>query len=411
VLQPRVPRSATGSTASRPGGEQRLRTYLLANLVGLWGSVIALVAARPAIGTSRTLLGDTLVLAVGGALVLVAARLAQRGHTTASACVVIAANWFVALAITWLSPFLTPVALLSLLIPLVIVTDHLPRGLRTPAVAATIVLSGVVVALGEYRHVIYEETHEHSTNTTLILAVFVPVVVTVLVVGLRDYARRLGQRTHELEESRARLAVAAVEARRSIERDLHDGAQQRLATLAVDLGRATRLCDTDPEAAAVVVHGLQGQLEAAMRELRDLAHGIYPPLLGERGLVGALPAAARRTVLPCTVDVHGLGRHTPAVEAAVYFCCTEAIQNADRHSGASLIRVQARDDDGPGRGLRFSVSDDGAGFDLTALASTHGLTGMRDRIRAAGGELRVVSAPGRGTTVEGQFRPGTRLPR
>ena len=127
--------------------------------------------------------------------------------------------------------------------------------------------------------------------------------------------------------------------------------------------------DQDPPQARTIVHGLQGQLEAAIRELRDLAHGIYPPLLGERGLVGALPAAARRTILPCTVDVHSLGRHSPSVEAAVYFCCTEAIHNADRHSGGSIITVQASDDEGPGRGLRFSITDDGHGFDPAAVRS------------------------------------------
>jgi signal transduction histidine kinase len=257
----------------------------------------------------------------------------------------------------------------------------------------------------------YEATHPVTLRTVLVVALFVPLLVSVLVVGLRDYVIRLRDRTHELEESRARLAVAAIEARRSIERDLHDGAQQRLATLAVSLGRVTRLWDQDPVQARTIVHGLQDQLEAAIRDLRDLAHGIYPPILGERGLVGALPAAARRTVLPCTVDVQGLGRHSPSVEAAVYFCCTEAIHNADRHSGGSIISVQASDDEGPGRGLRFSITDDGHGFDPAAVRSTHGLTGMRDRIRAAGGELRIISVPGRGTTVEGLFAPGTRQPR
>jgi signal transduction histidine kinase len=201
-----------------------------------------------------------------------------------------------------------------------------------------------------------------------------------------------------------------VEARRSIERDLHDGAQQRLATIAVDLGRASRMFDKDPPQARAIVLSLQGQLEAAIRELRDLAHGIYPPLLGERGLVGALPAAGRRTTLPCTVDVRSLGRHSPSVEAAVYFCCTEAIHNADRHSWGSLITVRASDD-GPGGGLRFSITDDGRGFDPEAVRSAHGLTGMRDRIRAAGGELQIISAPGEGTTVEGRFPPGTQRPR
>lgn len=399
------------STASEPVRERRLRTYLTVNLVAIWGSVVGLVALRLVVGSSRTLLGDIVTLVCGGILVLIAAWLATHEREGAAAVVVVVANWGVALAITWVSPFVTPIGLLALLLPLVIVADHLPRRAQTLAVGGTIVLSGVLVAVGSSRYPAYEATHPHTTLHVAIVGVFVPVLVGVLVAGLRDYARRLGQRTRELEESRARLAVAAIEARRSIERDLHDGAQQRLATLAVDLGRATRLCEVDPAAARTVVHGLQAQLEAAMRELRDLAHGIYPTLLSERGLVGALPAAARRTVLPCTVDVQGLGRHAPAVEAAVYFCCTEAIQNADRHSGGTLITVQASDAEGPGRGLRFSVSDDGTGFDPAAVRSHHGLTGMRDRIRAAGGELRVISAPGRGTTVEGHFPPGTLYPR
>ena len=397
-------------TASGTAGDARLRTYLRVNLIAIWGSVAVLVVLRLAIGASSALTGDIAALVCGGILVLVASLLAARGRAAAAAGLVIVATWTVALAITWLTPFVMPIGLLALLLPLVIVTDHLPPRVRSVAVWATIVLSGVLVAVGTARDPVYDATHVQPPRTALVVGLVVPVLVAVLVMGLRDYVRRLGQRTRELEESRARLAVAAVEARRSIERDLHDGAQQRLATLAVDLGRATRLCDTDPVAARQVVHGLQSQLEAAMRELRDLAHGIYPPLLGERGLVGALPAAARRTVLPCSVDAQGLGRHTPAVEAAVYFCCTEAIQNADRHSGGSLITVQASDAEGPGRGLRFSVTDDGTGFDPGAVRSAHGLTGMRDRIRAAGGELRVISAPDGGTTVEGHFPPGTRYP-
>jgi signal transduction histidine kinase len=397
-----------GRFGRRATREARLRAYLHVNLLAIWSSVIVLVVLRVVLGPSRTIVGNLTALVAAGILLLTAELLAARDRSSLAAGVTVVATWFVALAITWVGPFLTPVGLLALLLPLVIVADHLAPRLRTPAVAVTVVLSGVLAGIGMSRWPAYEASHPVTTRTVLIVAVFVPVLVTVLVAGLRDYVLRLGERTRELEESRARLAVAAIEARRSIERDLHDGAQQRLATIAVDLGRLTRLWDQDPAQARTIVGGLQGQLEAAIRELRDLAHGIYPPLLGERGLVGALPAAARRTILPCTVDVHSLGRHSPSVEAAVYFCCTEAIQNADRHSGGSLITVQASDDEGPGRGLRFSVSDDGHGFDPSAVRSTHGLTGMRDRIRAAGGELRIISAPGRGTTVEGQFAPGTR---
>jgi len=388
-----------------------MRAYLRVNLLAIWSSVVALAILRLVLGPSRTIVGNLVALVACGILLLAAELLAARDRSALAAGVTIVATWLVALAITWVGPFLAPVGLLALLLPLVIVADHLVAAWRTPAIVMTVVLSGVVAAIGVSQWPAYESTHPVTPRTVLIVALFVPLLVTVLVAGLRDYVIRLGDRTHELEESRARLAVAAIEARRSIERDLHDGAQQRLATIAVNLGRVTRLWDQEPTQARIIVHGLQDQLEAAIRDLRDLAHGIYPPILGERGLVGALPAAARRTVLPCTVDVQGLGRHSPSVEAAVYFCCTEAIHNADRHSGGSIIAVQASDDEGPGRGLRFSISDDGHGFDPAGVRSTHGLTGMRDRIRAAGGELRIISAPGRGTTVEGHFAPGTRQPR
>ena len=398
----------------RPLGSRRLvrlRAYLRVNLVAIWSSVLALVAMRVAFGPSHTIMNNLYALVACGILLVAAEVLAARDRNAAAAGVTIVATWVVAFAITWVSPFLAPVGLLALLLPLVIVADHLGSRTRTVIIVATVTLCGLLSGMGLARWPEYEASHPVTTRTVLIVAIFVPVLVSVLVAGLRDYVARLGERTQELEESRARLAVAAVEARRSIERDLHDGAQQRLATIAVDLGRATRMFEQDPPQARRIVQGLQGQLEAAIRELRDLAHGIYPPLLGERGLVGALPAAARRTILPCTVDVHSLGRHSPSVEAAVYFCCTEAIQNADRHSGGSIITVQASDDEGPGRGLRFSVTDDGLGFDPAAVRSAHGLTGMRDRIRAAGGELRIISAAGHGTTVEGHFPPGTRQPR
>ena len=390
----------------------RLHRYLILSLVAVWSSIVALGLLHVLLHPSPTVLDELGALLAYGILLVAAEVLAARGRIAAAAAVTTLATWGTAFAIVWVSPFLSPVGLLALLLPLVMVADLLGPRLLTPIIVTTVVLSGVLAGTGVARRPAYERVHPVTVWTVLLVAVLVTVLVGALVAGLRDYITRLGEHTRELEESRARLAVAAVEARRSIERDLHDGAQQRLATIAVDLGRASRLFDKDPPQSRSIVLSLQGQLEAAIRELRDLAHGIYPPLLGERGLVGALPAAGRRTALPCAVDVGSLGRHSPSVEAAVYFCCTEAIHNADRHSGGSLITVQASDDDdGPGRGLRFSISDDGHGFDPEAVRSAHGLTGMRDRIRAAGGELRIMSAPGRGTTVEGRFAPGTQRPR
>ncbi len=406
----RLPR---GDTWRAPSSRRlaRLHRYLRFSLAAVWSSIVVLGLLRVLLGPSPTVTGNLFALVAFGLLLVAAEVLAGRERIAAAAAVTTLATWGTALAVTWVSPFLAPVGLLALLLPLVMVADLLGPGLLTPAVVTTVVLSGVLAGAGLARRPAYEREHPVTAWTVLLVSVLVTVLVSALVAGLRDYITRLGEHTRELEQSRARLAVAAVEARRSIERDLHDGAQQRLASIAVDLGRATRMFETDPPQARSIVISLQGQLEAAIRELRDLAHGIYPPLLGERGLVGALPAAGRRTILPCTVDVRSLGRHSPSVEAAVYFCCTEAIHNADRHSGGSLITVQASDDGGHGHGLRFSVTDDGYGFDPEGVRSAHGLTGMRDRIRAAGGELRISSTPGEGTRVEGQFAPGTEHPR
>lgn len=401
-LEPDQPRPRSANA------ESRLRRYLLVNGVAIWASVVLLLVLRFAVvGQSSTIEWTIEVLVAAGVLVGAAILLAARARSALAAAIVVLATWVVAISITWFTPFIAPVGLLALLLPLVIVADHLPRRGRAVIIVTTTVLSGTLVAVGSLQQQDYNRDYEYSPLQAVILAMFVPLLVSVLVLGLRDYVTRLQERTRELEESRFRLAQASVEARRAIERDLHDGAQQRLSTLAVDIGRASRLIDKDPEAAREVVGGLQGKLELAIRDLRDLAHGIYPTTLGEKGLPGALPAAARRTTLPCTVDIHDVQRHQPSVEAAVYFCCLEAIQNADRHSGGSLIAVEVTDVDG----LRFTVTDDGHGFDPAVVGSAHGLTGMRDRIRAAGGEMRVDSAPGRGTVVEGQFPPGTRQPR
>jgi signal transduction histidine kinase len=376
---------------------QRLRSYLVVNAVAIWSAALSFTVARLTVADRRTLLLDAAALVVAGLVVLGAQWLAERGRTEVAAGVVLLANWGVALALAWFSPLVATVAVLALLVPLLVVAEHLPGPGRSVVGALTVPLSGLVAFLGEWRRGAEDEP---DTAGAVLVGVLTSLVVLVLALGLRDDVRRLGRRTRELEESRARLAGAALEARRGIERDLHDGAQQRLATLAVDLGRANRLCEDEPARAREIVHGLQSQLEEAIRELRDLAHGIYPPLLGERGLDGALPAAARRTTLPCVVETRGLRRYGPETEAAAYFCCLEAMHNADRHSGGSLITVVAVDE---GDGLRFTVADDGAGFDQAAVGGSHGLTGMRDRIRAVGGELDIVSVPGEGTRVEGVF--------
>jgi signal transduction histidine kinase len=205
----------------------------------------------------------------------------------------------------------------------------------------------------------------------------------------------------QLRASRARIVAAADQSRRRIERDLHDGAQQRLVALAVKLGLARQLLDKDPAQVGKLLEDLRGETQSTLTELRELAHGIYPPLLMDRGLKEALTAAANRSMLPTEVSAD-VGRYPPEVEAAVYFCCLEAVQNAGKHAGeGSTITVTITEEDGD---LRFEVADNGAGFDTSTDAiHGHGFVNMADRLGAIGGVLDVESKPREGTRVRGRI--------
>jgi signal transduction histidine kinase len=203
----------------------------------------------------------------------------------------------------------------------------------------------------------------------------------------------------DVAASRKRLAGAADDARRKIERDLHDGAQQQLVALRVKLELAREALEHDRGGAAEMVGDLGPQVDEIIEEVRSLARGIYPPLLASDGVAEALRAAGRRSQLPVVVDAEGVGRLSPEVESAVYFCCLEALQNATKHAtGASELRIVLRND---GQ-LEFEVSDDGCGFAPEARREGSGITGMHDRLAAVGGELSVESRPGAGTRVRGR---------
>ena len=218
--------------------------------------------------------------------------------------------------------------------------------------------------------------------------------------ALQESLEEVKRQAEELRASRSRVVAAADAERRKIERDLHDGAQQHLVALAVTLRLARQVADTDPEQAKVMLDDLGEALQEAVQELRNLAHGIYPPVLMDRGLPAALEAAASRAALPTLVEAEDIGRFSQEVEAAVYFCCLEALQNAGKHAGeGSNARITLRRDP---EGLLFEVSDTGAGFDMSSTAAKgHGFVNMSDRLGAIGGTLHVESAPGKGTTISG----------
>jgi signal transduction histidine kinase len=211
----------------------------------------------------------------------------------------------------------------------------------------------------------------------------------------------------DLRASRQRLVAAADEARRRLERNLHDGAQQRLVALRITLGLARQVAGSSPQEADELLAQTEQEAQDALEELRDLARGIYPPLLADLGLAAALEAQARKAALPVTVEAPDLGRYTQDVEAAVYFCVLEALQNAAKYAQAGQARVTLGHD---GRALTFNVGDDGRGFDQAATPMGTGVQGMADRLAALGGTLRVTSAPGHGTQVTGRVPVAQDLP-
>ena len=205
----------------------------------------------------------------------------------------------------------------------------------------------------------------------------------------------------EVQDSRARIQASADDERRRIERDLHDGAQQRLVALRIKLELAAERIDGADHGSAELIRQLGTEVDHTLDEVRSLARGIYPSPLADRGLVEGLRSAALQAALPTTVFATGTTqRHRREVESAAYFCCLEALQNAVKHAAGATVVVIEVEDHGD---LRFEVRDDGAGFDATRAIAGVGLTSMRDRLAAVSGELAIVSAPGRGTRVIGSI--------
>jgi signal transduction histidine kinase len=203
----------------------------------------------------------------------------------------------------------------------------------------------------------------------------------------------------ELRASRRRLIEAQDEERRKIERNLHDGAQQQLVALTVQLGLLERQAE-DPDTVRASATRLKDALQDALDELRALARGIYPPLLADQGLAAALEAQSRKAAVPTTIESGGIGRYPREIESAVYFCALEALQNVAKYADATSAVVRLGERDGR---LEFEIADDGRGFDPIATSYGTGMQGMVDRLDAIGGTLEVSSESGRGTMVLGRI--------
>ena len=264
------------------------------------------------------------------------------------------------------------------------------------ATIAVAVAAGMVVGItaSEVGAFVALSVTESALSTQLYIAV---AAITTLCLAAIVSERVRG--ALEVAESRARIAAAGAQERRRLEGELHDSAQNRLVGLLIRLRLLSeRTEQTAPEIAAPLA-ALIEEAEDLSEELRRIAHGIWPPVLGTRGLVAALRSESALSGTAVRITDGDIGRSAPEIEMAVYLCCLESIQNAAKHAGrdASItvgLRREATE-------LAFSVHDTGRGFDALATAPGTGLTGIRDRIGTVGGRIAIVGAPGRGTTVSG----------
>lgn len=328
-------------------------------------------------------------------------------------------KWAISIALAFVLPIALPIVVVNLIMPIALASTNLSGTRFVPMIVAAVAVAFAAASIGYTTNVL--ELEREVTPwvwqwlCVIVLTVhFVPLSIILWRSNQQQaltYAESIEANTllrateAELRSSRRRLVGAADAERSRIERDLHDGAQQRLVAVLLRLRLADRARAAHGAADGHAANGASGgpdeladELEAAINELRDLAHGIYPPLLSASGLERALKSVARRSPADVQVMAPDLPRAEPDVEAAIYFCCAEAIQNAVKHGGdETSVRIAIEVQDGE---LQGAVVDDGPGFDPGGAAGGRGLQNMADRIGAAGGAWTIESAPGSGTSVE-----------
>ncbi|MGU3501872.1 sensor histidine kinase [Mycobacterium sp. C31M] len=336
---------------------------------------------------------------VHSAVIVYAIGLARRGRYELSITLVCIGNWTGVLVVVYVSPPLLAVMAVAAMLPVTFAESYVrwQRGLVFVGITAV-----CLVCLGALAR--FTPPNDANLNSPrwvetafVIIGLFVVGLNLMVIVwnnaaALRTSETHLAEHAAELAASRTRLSAAADEERRRIERDLHDGAQQHLVGLSV-LIQLARNADGDDRRQLLTDAG--ELVDSAIVEIRRLAHGIYPPLLISGGLPEALPALAARAPISVHLDLVGLARYLPAVEAALYYCCSEALQNAAKHGGPAVTasitgRVDAQQ-------LRLEIVDTGPGFDGATIGM--GLTNMTDRLSAIGGSLSVDGNTGAGTRI------------
>lgn len=385
---------------------RRLQQFIAAELAAFGGSTALSLSLYLWAVRSPWMLALVGVCVAQCATLLAALVLARRGDHQRSVTLVCIGNWAVALLVTFVDPALLATMVVTALLPVVFAEPYVrwQRLLAFTAITAACTLALGALARLQDTTQLDDATPRWVVSGFIITAVPIMALLILLIVwqnaatlrsnaaALRTSRKMLAEHADQLSASRARLITATDDERRRLERDLHDGAQQHLVALAVLIQLARTADRKRREPLLVEASGL---LDEAIAEIRRLAQGIYPPLLVSGGLAQALPAAAARAAVPVEVSLTGLGRYPASIEAALYYCCTEALQNAAKHGGPdTTAAISARCDDDT---LRLTISDTGRGFEPATIGT--GLTNMTDRLAAIGGQLTIDTAPGRGTRI------------
>jgi signal transduction histidine kinase len=404
-----------------PAYDRRLRMIILVDAATAASATVLMLVIRATVVSSSYLTLAAVLVAISGLVMLVGLFPLKHGNSWAALRWLAVANWSIAIAAAMVATFSWPLMMQTALLPCVLAATIISGRELAAYVAISVVVSIAVVLVGNLQDATGLTGRTPDWIRDLVLILFAPALAGLVALMVTQYSTtmqaalrslrasraELATGADELRASRSRLVAATDRERRRIERDLHDGAQQRLIAIGIGLSRAKALCDSSPPQAADLLDTLRHELRVAHDELRDLASGVYPPVLTQHGLEAALQSAADRCPVPVTLALGWIGRHPPDVEAAVYFCCVEAMQNVVKHAGSSSIVLAGACENST---LWFSVADDGAGFDPQLDSPGRGIVNIRDRLGSIGGGLDVTSRPGAGATVRGYIPLAGSLP-
>lgn len=410
-----------GAIAADPGLPQRqdrLRQFIVLDALISAIATVFVIGVYLWVERNGWLIVVALVAGAAATTMAMGLRPLRHGDSTAAVWWLVAGNWGVALTTASVATFAWPIQIMAAVLPVVLAVSHVSSRQFRWMIGGAIVVGTTAAALGLLQDFSGLTDSVPEWVTDIVLIVFAPFMAVLITVAgaqsaesmrdslqlsvaanesLRASERLLEEQAEVLRSSRRRIVAAADRERRRIERDLHDGAQQRLVGLSLQLSLAREQATGDPAAAQETLDRIRDEVRHAQEEMRALVQGLYPPVLTQHGLAPALRSMLGHLDNPLRSEIDDIGRLDPDREAGLYFVGLEAVQNVMKHTGPTTgITIRLTEDD---ESIRLEVADDGPGFDPGVASDGIGLANMEDRVGAAGGDVRITSVPGEGTTI------------